>query len=432
MSTALYTDRYELTMLQAALRAGTAERRCVFEVFVRRHLADRRYGVVAGTGRLLDALQDFRFDDPTLAALSRDKVVDDDTLRWLSDYRFVGDINGYREGELFFPGSPVLVVHGTFAEAVLLETLTLSVFNHDSAVATAAARMVVAADGRPCIEMGSRRTHEEAAVAAARAAYIAGFDSTSNLAAGARYGVPTAGTSAHAFTLLHDEERQAFAAQLDALGKSTTLLVDTYDVLAGVRAAVELAGPELGAVRIDSGDLAQTAREVRRLLDELGATHTRIVVTSDLDENAITALSHEPVDAFGVGTAVAMGGGTPTAGFIYKLVARARTPDGPLEPIAKASIGKVGTGGVKSAARRRDAHGTAVAEVVYVDRPGAARDDERVLTVPLVQHGEVVETPALDDLRSHHRQAMAELPADALRPSSGPPALRTIYEEASA
>jgi nicotinate phosphoribosyltransferase len=306
----------------------------------------------------------------------------------------------------------------------------LSVLNHDSAIASAAARMVVAADGLPCIEMGARRTHEEAAVAAARAAYIVGFASTSNLAAGSRYDVPTAGTSSHAFTLVHDDERQAFAAQLDALGRDTTLLVDTYDVETAVRTAVELAGPDLAAVRIDSGDLRETARTVRRLLDELGATQTRIVVTSDLDEYAIAALRHEPVDAFGVGTAVVTGSGAPTAGFVYKLVARARTPDGPLEPVAKASTGKVGYGGAKSAARRRDADGTATAEVVYVTRAAPTRDDERVLSVPLMRAGEVVETPAIGDLRSHHRRAMTELPAEAMRLSPGRPVLHAIYEEA--
>src|SRR5690606_15583465 len=166
--------------------------------------------------------------------------------------RFSGNVWGYGEGECFFPNSPVLVVEGTFAEAVLLETLVLSILNFDSAIASAASRMTVAAEGRPCIEMGSRRTHEWAAVAAARAAYIAGFTSTSNLEAGRTYGVPTRGTSAHAFTLLHDSERDAFTAQVTSLGKGTTLLVDTYDVAAAVALGVEIAGPELGAVRLDS------------------------------------------------------------------------------------------------------------------------------------------------------------------------------------
>ena len=271
-------------------------------MFARRLPEGRRYGVVAGTGRLLEAVRDFRFGADELAALRERGVVDEQTLDFLAGYRFSGDISGYAEGECYFPGSPLLVVEAPFAEGVLLETLILSILNHDAAVAAAASRMVTAAGDRPCLEMGSRRTHEQAAVAAARAAYVAGFAATSNLEAGRTYGVPTAGTSAHAFTLLHDDERAAFEAQVACLGKGTTLLVDTYDVPTAVEVAVDVAGPELGAVRLDSGDLLAQAVEVRAQLDSLGATDTRIVVTSDLDEYAIAALAAAPVDAYGVGT----------------------------------------------------------------------------------------------------------------------------------
>ena len=229
---------------------------------------------------------------------------------------------GYAEGECYVPGSPLLVVDAPFADAVVLETLVLSVLNHDSAIAAAASRMICAAGDRPCIEMGSRRTHEISAVAAARAAYIAGFASTSNLEAGRRYAIPTTGTAAHAFTLVHDSEEDAFRAQVASLGPGTTLLVDTYDVTAGVQTAVAVAGPELGAVRLDSGDLIELARQVRDQLDSLGATDTRIVVTSDLDEYAIAALAAAPVDGYGVGTSLVTGSGAPTAGLVYKLVAR--------------------------------------------------------------------------------------------------------------
>ena len=267
--TALLTDQYELTMLQGALHSGAAGRRTIFEVFARHLPHGRRYGVVAGTGRLLDALEQFRFDAADLEFLRASDIVDDVTLRYLESYRFTGNIWGYGEGDCYFPGSPILVVEGTFAEAVVLETISLSILNHDCAIASAASRMVTAAGRRPLIEMGSRRTHEQAAVASARAAYLVGFASTSNLQANRCYGVPSAGTSAHAFTLVHDSERHAFRTQLDALGTSTTLLVDTFDVDPAVQAAVELAGPDLGAVRIDSGDLPVLARHVRALLDEL-------------------------------------------------------------------------------------------------------------------------------------------------------------------
>lgn len=427
MTTALLTDHYELTMLQAALADGTAHRHAVFELFARRLPTGRRYGVVAGTGRLLDALEEFRFDTDTVGWLRERGVVDDATCDWLADYRFTGDVWGYPEGELYFPASPVLVVEGTFAEAVVLETLFLSVLNHDSAIASAAARMVGAADGRPCIEMGSRRTHERAAVAAARAAYVAGFATTSNLEAGRTHGIPTAGTSAHSFTLLHDTERDAFTAQVASLGVGTTLLVDTYDIEEAVRTGIDVAGPDLGAVRIDSGDLPSLARRVREQLDALGATSTRIVVTSDLDEHAIAGLAAAPVDGYGVGTSLVTGSGAPTSGFVYKLVARADDGDA-LVPVAKRSADKASVGGRKWALRRLSAAGTAEAEVVGIGAPPHDDGDDRSLLVPFVEAGSRVHHDTLDDARARHAAAIAELPAAAHKLSAGEPVLETIFE----
>jgi nicotinate phosphoribosyltransferase len=427
-STALLTDHYELTMLEAALRSGAASRRCVFEVFARRLPEGRRYGVVAGTGRLMEAIGRFRFGDSELDRLAG--VVDEATLAFLADYSFEGDVWGYAEGECFFPGSPVLVVESDFAHAVLLETVVLSILNHDSAIASAASRMTAAAGDRPCIEMGSRRTHEEAAVAAARAAYIAGFATTSNLEAGRRYGVPTGGTAAHAFTLLHDDERAAFTAQIAALGRETTLLVDTYDVPAAVALAVELAGTQLGAVRLDSGDLLVQAREVREQLDALGAHDTEIVVTSDLDEYAIAALAAGPVDRYGVGTSLVTGSGAPTAGMVYKLVAR-DDDSGQLVGVAKKSKDKASVGGRKYALRRRDARGIAEAEVVGIGQHPVDDGDARTLLVPLMAAGEVVDPDLLhlDSARQRHASSIAELPAAALRLQRGEPAIPTIYED---
>jgi len=426
-STALLTDHYELTMLQAALAAGTAHRQSVFELFPRRLPEGRRYGVVAGVGRALEALERFRFDEEVLGVLRDGEVVDEDTLAWLADFRFGGDLFGYPEGELYFPLSPLLVVEASFAEAVLLETLLLSIYNHDSAIASAASRMTMAAGDRPCIEMGSRRTHEEAAVAAARAAYIAGFASTSNLAARQRYGVPTAGTSAHSFTLLHDSEADAFTAQVSALGSGTTLLVDTYDVAEAVRLGVEVAGTGLGAVRLDSGDLGELAHQVRRQLDELGATETRIVVTSDLDEHAIAALASAPVDGYGVGTQLVTGSGHPTCGFVYKLVARA-SEAGDLVPVAKKSTDKISIGGRKHAVRRLGHDGVAEAEVVGIGEPPASDRNDRPLMVPLVRQGAVIGRESLAEARARHAAARAELPLPAQMLSRGEPVLDTLHE----
>jgi len=429
LGTALLTDQYELTMLQAALRSGAAHRRAIFEVFARHLPHGRRYGVVAGTGRLLDAIERFRFGPAELEFLGGAGIVDAPTLAFLESYRFGGNIWGYSEGDCYFPGSPILVVEGTFAEAVLLETLALSILNHDSAIASAASRMVTAAGDRPLIEMGSRRTHEQAAVASARAAYIAGFASTSNLRARQQYGIPSAGTSAHSFTLVHDSERQAFATQVEALGQATTLLVDTYDVPRAVRTAIEVAGQDLGAVRIDSGDLPVLARQVRELLDSLGATHTRIVLTGDLDEYSIAALGAVPVDGYGVGTSLVTGSGAPTAAMVYKLVARASSNDSaaPLVPVAKRSVGKPGRGGRKWAVRHRDEHGTALAERVSLAPPDAGPRD-RELLVPLVTSGQIVGRAGPEAARVMHREALAELPPYALQLSRGYPAIPTVFD----
>jgi nicotinate phosphoribosyltransferase len=423
ISTALLTDHYELTMVSAALADGTASRDCVFEAFARRLPDGRRYGIVGGTGRVLDAITRFRFGDEELRALADREVVDKDTLKWLEGYRFTGDVDGYPEGELYFPGSPLFTVRGSFAEAVVLETLVLSILNHDTAIVSAGARMTSAANGRPIIEMGGRRTHEDAAVASARAAYLAGFASTSNLEAGRTYGIPTAGTCAHAFTLLHDSEQAAFAAQVKALGVGTTLLVDTYDITRGIDTAIEVAGPELGAIRIDSGDVGVLARQAREQLDKLGARNTKIVVSGDLDEYAIAALRAEPVDAYGVGTSLVTGSGAPTAGMVYKLV----EVDG--RPVAKRSSHKESRGGRKSAIRRHKPTGTALEELVYVGSRPAVGEHDRELPVPLMRNGEpVVDLPTLEEGRQRVRQGLVSLPWEGLKLSGGEPAIPTVYD----
>jgi len=436
-SSAFRTDRYELTMVDAAIQSGTAGRECQFEAFARRLPSGRRYGIVAGTGRLLDLIRDFRFTDAELTWLRDNKVVREPTLNWLADYAFRGTIWGYQEGEAYFPGSPLIAVEGTFAECVILETLILSVLNYDSSVASAAARMVSVSLGRPLAEMGSRRTGEYSGVAAARAAYIAGFASTSNLEAGRSWGVPTMGTAAHSFTLLHDSEEDAFRAQVAAFGPETTLLVDTFDVAQGIELAVRVAGPALGSIRIDSGDLPTMVAEARGQLDSLGAVNTHITVTSDLDEFSIAALSASPVDAFGVGTSVVTGSGSPAAGMVYKLVAH-RDDAGEWVNVAKTSAAKVSVGGRKRAVRRLDAAGIARAEVILIGEnpadstsPAEPSGRDRVLLVPLITDGVIDErylgAAGTTRARAHHASVMQELPIEAFRLGRGDAVIPTLY-----
>ena len=436
-STSLLTDMYELTMLQGALASGAASRRSVFELFGRRLPGSRRFGVVAGTGRLLDAIAAFTFTPSQIDFLHRTGVVNDETLDFLRGYRFTGTIRGYAEGECYFAGSPLLTVEGTFAEACILETLALSIYNYDCAVAAAASRMTIAAHGRPCVDFGARRAHEQAAVAAARASVVGGFVGTSNLEAGLLYGIPTVGTSAHSFTLLHDTEEDAFAAQVASLGPSTTILVDTYDIATGVERAVKAARAELGAVRLDSGDLVAEAFKVRAQLDALGATSTRITVTNDLDEHAIAALGAAPVDSYGVGTKLVTGSGRPTAALVYKLVER-EGADGTMEEVAKfSSGGKSTVGGRKWAGRTLTSEGTAAEELVVSSSSqdqglsALSQAGARPLQVLLVDEGRIIEEhrgkEALNAAAERHRASRVELPYDAWRLSDGESALPTRH-----
>ncbi len=390
---ALKTDHYEITMVASALQSGIAERRAVFEAFARRLPAGRAYGVVAGADRVIDAIERFRFDDETVDHLVGAGVVSDpDVVDWLRSYRFRGDVTGYPDGELFFPYSPVLTVEGTFAECVVLETVVLSILNYDCAVASAAARVRDVAHDRLLIEGGSRRADPDAAVAAARAAHIGGFDTTSNLEAGRRYGIPTGGTTAHAFVLAHSDEHTAFRAQRDALGAGSTYLVDTFDVLEGIRRAVQAVGPNIGAVRIDSGNLLAASIRARTLLDSLGASGCRIVASGDLDEFRVAELEEAsaPIDAYLVGTSLVTGSGHPTASVVYKLVAIA---DGageaaPLRAVGKLSPGKTTVGGRKQVHRSVDAAGFWTAEVLSPAGDDTGPNDAHDPQVVLVARGE--------------------------------------------
>ncbi|WP_419497370.1 nicotinate phosphoribosyltransferase [Bifidobacterium pullorum] len=431
-SPAMMTDMYEYTMLDAALRDGTANRKCVFEIFTRHLPEGRRYGVVAGTGRILDALERFHLDDDDLRFLSDRNIVSAETIAWLERFHFSGSVKGYREGEMFFPNSPVLQVEGTFGECTLLETLLLSILNYDCAVASAASRMVTAAKDRPCMDMGGRRTNEWSAVAASRAAVVGGFQGTANLLAAQLYGLKAIGTAAHCFTLVHDSERDAFISQIDALGRNTTLLVDTYNIEEAVKTAVEVAGPELGGVRIDSGDLAALAQRVRNQLDALGATNTKITVTNDLDEYALAALQTAPVDSYGVGTRLVTGSGAPTCAMVYKLTER-ENADGVMQPVAKKSKDKATVPGRKLAFRSYEYN---LADCEHVisgseDQLAAFRPEEgwKDLLVDFVDHGQIDATwqghDAIMAAHDYRAKALAELPITAQSLMRGEPVIPT-------
>lgn len=404
MGTNTKTDAYLWTMLSSLVEEDRADVHAVCELFARRLPKGRRFALQAGLGRVLDALQHYTVTSEDIEALEDLHLITPKTAGWLSERMdgpfFRGTMRAYREGDLYHPYSPLVQVEGSLGEALLLETFLLSVYNHDSAVASAAARMVLASGGRRIIEMGSRRTDDEAALSAARAAYLAGFASTSNVQAALRYGIPTAGTAAHAFTLAHETEEGAFRAQMKTWGASTTLLVDTYDIAEGIRTGVRVAhevgaaGP--GAIRIDSGDLLDETAKARRLLDSLGARETRIVVSSDLDEYLMTELAAAPIDGYGAGTRVVTGSGHPTAGMVYKLV----EVEG--RSVAKKSADKGSIGGRKTAYRLPDGR-------ERFSTQGVLRGE--ALQQVVMSEGVVLPQPTLEAARAFAAERLVALPA---------------------
>ncbi len=429
-SPALHTDQYEVGNLQGALRSGVASRVAVFELFGRRLPEGRRYGVFAGLGRLLDRLEHFRFTADQLRWLSQTHVADAGTRERLEGQRFTGEVWAYQEGELYFPNSPVLTIVAPFAEAVLLETLCLSICNWDSGIASSAARMVTAARGLPIIEMGSRRAHEEAAIDAARAAYVAGFAATSNMEAGFRYGIPVRGTAAHCFTMAHRDELTAFRAQVATQGPGTSLLVDTYDLEQGIRNAVAAAGPQLGGIRIDSGDLLSELPKARRLLDNLGASQARIVLTGGLDEYAMDELSLGAAGGFGSGEHLIA---HPNPGFVYKLVAIADSddPSRPLRPVSKRSASKMSLGGRKWAYRQFDESGFVTAEALLIsDSVPDPPPPGRPLQQRVVGEGRTLIRRSVEDARAFHERAKCQLSPEQVSIQAGPPAIVASAKQA--
>lgn len=319
----LKTDLYQLTMTAGYVHAGLADKVVTCEAFARKLPPTRRFMVMAGTEEIRSILLDLRFDDDDIKFLSGipalKSVMTPEFRDWLANFQFTGDMWAMAEGEIVFPGEPLVRVTAKLPEAQLAETIILSILNHDMSIASKAARVVLAARGRPVLEFGTRRNHHESAVSAARAAYLAGFAGTSNMEASRRFGIPVAGTVAHMWVMVHESETESFS-NFARIYDEPTLLIDTYDVLEGARKAADI--PKAKAVRIDSGDLRHDSMFVRHILNEHGRSDMRIVASSDLDEYAIDDLlsAGAPIDAFGVGTRLVAPSDPPTLGIVYKVV----------------------------------------------------------------------------------------------------------------
>jgi nicotinate phosphoribosyltransferase len=414
----LYTDRYQLSMLGAYLREGIAGRRAVFELSMRKLPRARRFLVVAGIDRALRFLENVRFTEEEIAYLressSLKDVMTDAMVEYLRAFRFRGSVFGLREGEVLMGGAPVLRVEGTLAEAQIVETFLLGVINHESKVASKAARVVLAARGRPVMEFGARRLDPMAAPTAARAAYIAGCVGTSCEEAGFRYGVPVSGTCAHSYMLAHvdDGEEGAFRAFAEAFPSGTSLLVDTWDTLRGTLRAAN-AGAAVKAVRVDSGDLARLGPQIRSILDAAGRKDVKIIGSDDMDEYKINALldSGAPYDTFGVGTAIVLSPDSPSFGAVYKLV-EVDDRRGVRTPVAKRAPGKASYGGAKGVWRAYNADGSAREDFIAL---ASESPDGTPLFTELMRDGKrlstATEREATKAARAYAIEAMKTLPA---------------------
>ena len=411
-TSALATDLYQITMA-AGYDHARIDGRSTFELFVRRMPPRRGYLVAAGLEQALEYLESLHFTAAEIDCLRSVPALRRVPPRFFDEvlpaFRFRGDVWAVREGEPVFAGEPLLRVTAAAAEAQIVETALLALIPFPTSIASKAARLVQAAAGRSVAECGSRRAQGPgAALQGARAAYLAGCASTSNVEAGCRFGIPVSGTMAHSWVMTFERELDAFRSYLELFGDGATLLIDTYDTVAAARAIVEN-GLRPAAVRLDSGELPELSRRVRAVLDEGGLHATRILVSGDLDEDRIEALVSEgaPIDAFGVGTALSTSLDAPALGGVYKLVEVER--GGGMAPVVKLSAGKQTVGGAKQVWRVvRD--GTAVGDWIgRADEPPP--EDARPLLQPVMVQGRRTRAGgALLRLRDACLAAVAELP----------------------
>ena len=409
---ALLTDLYQLTMAQAYFELGMHES-AVFELFVRRLPPTRGFLLVAGLEQALEYIESLRFTAEELAFLSEVGLFRNDFLDYLGSVRFTGAVHAMPEGTPFFADEPIVRVTGPILEAQLLESRLLNIVHFQTTIASKAARCVMAARGRQLADFGMRRAHEAAAaLLAARAAYLAGFDATATVEAGRRFGIPLSGTLAHSFIEAHDGEEQAFRNFVSSSPQPTTLLIDTYDSARALQRVIALAkefaqrgnGQRIHAVRIDSGDLAGQARMVRAALDAHGCRDMRIVVSGNLDEQAIDELvsGGVPVDAFGVGTALGVSADAPALDMVYKLQQYAG------QPRRKRSTGKATWPGPKQVFRERAPSGEYHCDrIVREDEPAAGE----ALLLEVMRAGRCsLQLPTLSSIREHCRSEMSALP----------------------
>lgn len=407
---ALLTDLYELTMLQAYWHQGMRER-SVFSLYFRHLPPNRRFMLACGQQYAAELATRLHFSDSAIEQLADTGLFRDGFLQWLSNYRFRGDIWTLPEGTPVFPNEPLMEVEAPIAEAQLLESLVMNQVQLETVLASKAVRLVMAAEGRPVVDFGMRRMHGvDAAVRGVRAYRTAGIAGTSNVLGGLRYDLPLRGTMAHSYVLAHDDEREAFQ-RFAELYPGTTLLVDTHDTLDGVRKVIALKDAlpdlEIGAIRLDSGDLGDLARRSRQLLDDAGYQQIRIVASSGLDEYQIQTLVRQgaPIDIFGVGTEMGASTDAPVLDLSYKLVEYAG------KPRVKHSPGKVNLAGRKQVYRQCDANGEFTGDVI------ARREEYIKEGTPLLAHtivnGEVdsAHIATLDQARDQACRSISLLPA---------------------
>ncbi len=397
----LFTDLYELTMMNGYLKAGKTEW-ASFELFVRELPKNRNYLVFAGLNDVVELLQDYRFKSEDIDYLYSLKLFPDDFLDFLKEFRFTGNLYIMREGEIFFQNEPVLRVEAPIYEAQLFETAVMNQVHISSLIATKAARVFSVARGKKLADFSLRRTHGfDAGMKVARSSYLAGFDATSNVLAGKVYGIPVVGTVAHSFIMAFESEEEAFRAYLNAFPNHGILLVDTYDTVEGVKKAIKIAkevGIPLKGVRLDSGNIVELSKIARKLLDEAGFKEAKIIVSGGLDEYRIKEILENgaPVDAFGVGTKVGTSADSPYIDFVYKLV------EFNGKPVMKTSSGKKMYPGRKQAFRNEDHD---VVGVFGEELPGEP------LLEKVMENGKTIkELPTLKESREYFLERFSKLP----------------------